>query len=136
MWDRFLQKGFARYIGLIHSYDVKVMHHTCGSVRALLPRMIACGLDVLQSLQPEARDMELRGLQAEFGDRLAFHGGISIQRLLPFGTPDQVRAEVRRLAEIGQDGGYIFCTSHNLQADVPVVNAKALVEAYREFGVL
>ena len=105
------------------------------SVRALVPRLIDCGLDVLQSLQPEARDMPPAELKAEFGDRLAFQGGVSVQRVMPFGTRDDIRQQVQFLAEtLGRGGGYIFGTSHNLQADVPVENAVALLEAYREFG--
>ena len=74
-------------------------------------------------------------LKAEFGDRLAFQGGVSIQRTMPFGTREDILVQVRLLAEtMGRGRGYIFGTSHNLQADVPVRNAVALVEAYREFG--
>jgi len=135
MWDTFLREGFRAYVALAHSYGVKVMHHTCGSVRALIPRLIESGLDVLQSLQPEAAHMAPAELKAEFGDRLAFQGGVSIQRTIPFGTREEIRAEVRALAEaLARGGGYIFGTSHNLQADVPVENALALLEAYREFG--
>jgi len=111
------------------------MHHSCGSVRSLIPRLIECGLDILQSLQPDARDMVPEELKAEFGDALAFQGGISVQRTMPFGTPTEIRAQVHRLAEVmGQGGGYIFCTAHNLQADTPVGNVVALMEGYREYG--
>ena len=135
MWDTYLREGFAAYLDLIHSYGVKVMHHSCGSVRPLIPRLIECGLDILQSLQPDARDMVPEELKAEFGDALAFQGGISVQRTMPFGTREEIRAEVKRLAEVmGQGGGYIFCTAHNLQADTPVGNVLALMEGYREYG--
>ncbi len=70
-----------------------------------------------------------------FGDRLAFHGGISIQRHLPFGTPEQLREPVRqRVAALAPGGGYILGTSHNLQADVPIENARALWEAFHTDG--
>ena len=135
MWDRYLRKGFAAYVELIHSYGAKVMHHSCGSVRPLVPRLIACGLDILQSLQPEARDMAPEELKGDFGAQLAFQGGVSVQRTMPFGTPQEIRAQVRRLAQVmGAGGGYIFCTAHNLQADTPVANVVALLEAYREYG--
>ena len=136
MWIDFIQEGFARYLELAHQRGIKVMHHTCGAVRPLIPLLIENGLDVLQSLQPEAVGMEARELKAEFGDRLAFHGGISIQRTLPFGSPAQVRAEVReRVAALAPGGGYILGTAHNVQADVPIANVLALLEAYREYGV-
>jgi len=136
MWEEFLMEGFRGYIELAHSYGIKVMHHTCGSVRQLIPLMLDCGLDVLQSLQPEAKDMDPRALKADFGDALSFQGGISVQRTLPFGTPEEVRREVRdRIEALAPGGGYIFGTAHNLQADVPMENFEALMEAYREYGM-
>ena len=135
MWVDFLGKGFADYVGIARSYDLRVMHHTCGSVRPLIPLLMDRGLDILQSLQPEAADMDPRALKAEFGDRLAFHGSISIQRTLPFCTPEEVRNEVRdRTEALGPGGGYILCTSHNIQADTPVRNVETLLEAYGEYG--
>lgn len=135
MWTQFLGQGFADYVSLAKSHGVRVMHHTCGSVRPIIPLMIERGLDVLQSVQPEAFDMDPVTLKAEFGDRLAFHGGMSIQRTLPFGTKEDIRREVKeRVEAFAPGGGYILCTAHNIQADTPVENALALLEAYREFG--
>ncbi|MDI6829027.1 MAG: uroporphyrinogen decarboxylase family protein, partial [Armatimonadota bacterium] len=88
-----------------------------------------------QSLQPEARYMDPRSLKAEFGAKLAFHGGISIQRTLPFGTPEDVRNEVRdRIEALAPGGGYILCTAHNIQADTPIENVLVLLCAYKEYG--
>jgi len=134
-WRAFIKPGFAEYVALIRSCGAKSMHHTCGSVVDIIPDLIECGLDVLQSLQPEAAGMDLARLKPAFGDRLCFHGGISIQRTMPFGTPAEVRAEVRRIADLVKpEGGYIFCTAHNIQADASVENVRTLVDAYREFG--
>jgi len=135
MWTEFLGDGFVRYARLAKEAGVRVMHHTCGSVQPIVPLLIARGLDILQSLQPEADGMDPARLKAAFGGRLAFHGGISIQRVLPFGTPDDVRAAVARAIEaLAPGGGYILGTSHNIQADTPVENAMALLRAYRELG--
>jgi len=135
MWVNFLGKGFADYISLAKEHDLRVMHHTCGSVRPFIPLMIERGLDVLQSLQPEASDMDPRKLKAEFGDRLVFHGGISIQKTMPFGTPEDVRNEVRdRVEAFAPGGGYILCTAHNIQADTPIENVQELLRAYRDYG--
>ena len=135
MWIEFLREGFARYVDMAHGHGVKVMHHTCGGVRPIVPLLVDCGLDVLQSLQPEAAGMEPGELKSEFGDRLAFHGGISIQRTLPFCGPAEVRAEVgERVEALAPGGGYILGTAHNVQADVPVENVLALMGAYREYG--
>lgn len=134
-WRIWIKPGFAAYIDLIHSYGCRAMHHTCGSVIDIIPDMIACGLDVLQSLQPEAADMSLTDLRTRFGHELCFHGGISIQHTMPFGTPETIRREVKEIAHTMQpDGGYIFCTAHNIQADTSVANVQALLEAYYEYG--
>ena len=135
MWDEYLREGFASYLSLARNAGAKTMHHTCGAVAPLVPRMIECGLDVLQSLQPEARGMRASDLKHSFGRRLSFHRGISIQRTMPFGTRQEIRAQVRELAEVmGEGGGYIFCTSHNIQADTPLDNAQELMRAYLDFG--
>ena len=135
MWLEFLAGGFAEYVGLARSQGIRVMHHTCGSVRPLIPLMLERGLDVLQSLQPEAEGMDAGQLKREFGDRLAFHGGISIQQTMPFGSPADVEDAVRsRIEALAPGGGYIISTAHNIQADTSVANLEALLEAYREHG--
>ncbi len=79
--------------------------------------------------------MEPGELKARFGDRLSFHGGISIQRTMPFGTPDDVGRAVRgRMEALAAGGGYIVSTSHNIGADTPVGNVVALMDAYRRYG--
>ncbi len=134
-WSAFLGEGFEAYARLARNFGLRVMHHTCGAVRPIVPLMLERGLRILQSLQPEAAGMEPEGLKADFGAQLAFHGGISIQRALPFGSPNDVRDEVRRRVDaLAPGGGYILCTSHNIQADTPLRNVSALLEAYREFG--
>ena len=135
MWVEFLGDGFAEYVRIAHGHGLRVMHHTCGAVRPLIPPMIERGLDVLQSLQPEAAGMAPAAIKSEFGDRLALHGGISIQQTMPYGSPEKVRAEVReRVRALAPGGGYILGTAHNVQADVPVDNVLALLSAYREYG--
>jgi len=134
-WRRFFRPGFAAFIELAHRHGLRVMHHTCGSVVELIPDFIACGLDILQSLQPQAAGMDLGRLRREFGRDLCFQGGLDIQGVLPHGTPAQVREHVRSQIEAaGREGGYILCTAHNLQPDTPLDNALALFEAYEEFG--
>lgn len=134
-WRRFFRPGFAAFIELAHRHGLKVMHHTCGGVVPLIPDFIECGLDILQSLQPLAAGMDLAALKREYGRDLCFQGGLDIQQVLPYGTPAQVREHVRaQIAAAGEDGGYILCTAHNLQADTPLENALALFEAYEEFG--
>jgi uroporphyrinogen decarboxylase len=134
-WRRFFRPGFAAYIALAHRFGIRVMHHTCGSVAALIPDFIECGLDILQSLQPQAAGMDLATLRREYGRDLCFHGGLDIQGVLPHGTPEQVRQHVRQqLQAAGDAGGYILCTAHNLQPDTPTANILALYEAAEEGG--
>ena len=135
MWRRFLRPGFQAFVDLGKQHGYTVAHHTCGSVKALIPDMIECGLDVLNPLQPDVHDMDHGELKAAFGERLSFHGSISIQRTLPFGTPEDVRREVaQRFEALGPGGGFIFCTAHNIQADTPLDNVEALFDAYSELG--
>lgn len=131
MWRTAILPGFKEYVGLIKDHKVAAMHHTCGSVVEIIPDMIAGGLDILQSIQPEAKGMALADLRKKFGNALCFQGGISVQKTMPYGTPDEIRQEVKRIADLVKpDGGYIFCTSHNIQADTPVENITALMDAY------
>ncbi len=135
MWKQYLMNGFKAYMEIIKAHRAWAMHHTCGSVFPLIPEMIDCGLDILQSVQPEAKDMSGRKLKDAFGSKLSFHGGVSIQKTLPAGSTNDIQQEVKNLSEtLGRGGGYIFCTSHNIQADTPVANVKELLEAYRKYG--
>jgi uroporphyrinogen decarboxylase len=134
-WEHFFEAGFREYIRLAHEFDLKVMHHTCGGVRPLIPTFIDSGLDILQSLQPRAAGMDLLELKRDFGTKLTFHGSIDIQGTMPFGTTDDVREEVRTRMEAGKpSGGFLICTAHNIQRDAPLENILALLEAYHEYG--
>lgn len=135
MWREFLAPGFREFIRLGKKYGFHVAHHSCGSIKSIIPDMIDCGLDILNPLQPDVRDMDRRVLKRLFGENLSFHGSISIQKTLPFGTPDQVRSEVKeRFETLGPHGGFIFCTAHNIQADTPLENITTLFDSYRDFG--
>jgi len=114
----------------------KTFIHSCGSVFALLPDFIEAGFDILNPVQCSAADMDPQQLKARFGDQLVFWGGgVDTQQTLPFGTPEQVRAEVReRIRILGRGGGFVFNTIHNVQAQTPAANLLALYEAVREYG--
>lgn len=114
----------------------KTFIHTCGSVMALIPDFIEAGFDILNPVQTSAAEMDPRELKARFGDRIVFWGGgVDTQRTLPFGTPEEVREQVReRIRIFGRGGGFVFNTVHNVQARVPVENLLALYEAVREYG--
>ncbi len=136
---RDLYQPFHREVnGWIHRHTAwKSFIHSCGSVRALSPDFVAAGFDILNPVQCSAAGMDPAELKRDFGDRLTFWGGgVDTQQTLPFGTPDEVRAEVRKRLEIfGAGGGYVFNTSHNVQARVPVENVIAMYETLREFSI-
>ena len=135
MWRQFLKPGFKTFVDLARRHGCKTAHHSCGSIKPIIPDLIDCGLDILNPVQPDVHDMDRRELKRQFGSELTFHGSISIQRTLPYGTPDDVRNEVReRFETLAPGGGFIYCTAHNIQADTPLANIEALFEAYRTFG--
>lgn len=114
----------------------KTFTHCCGSVRDLLPDFVEAGFDILNPVQTSAARMDPAELKKTFGDVLTFWGGgVDTQRTLPFGTPDQVREEVRqRIKVFGAGGGFVFNPVHNVQARAPVENILAMYEAVREHG--
>jgi uroporphyrinogen decarboxylase len=135
MWRRYFKKGFKTYVGIAHQYGIPVMYHTCGDVKQFIPDFIECGLDILQSLQPQATNMDIRQLKKEFGKHICFQGGMDIQHVLPLGKVEDVRQMVRYAMESAKEGGgYTICTAHNIQIDTPIENVVALFEAYHEFG--
>ncbi len=135
MWERFFERGFRQYVELAHRYGLKVMHHSCGAIEPLIPKFIDAGLDILQSLQPRAAGMDLRELKKKYGRHLAFQGSMDIQETLPYGTAQDVKRQVEERMKAGKPGGgFIICTAHNIQRDVPVENIAALLEAYHECG--
>jgi uroporphyrinogen decarboxylase len=130
-WRRFIKPRIARMYGLVKRAGKAVIIHCCGKVQELFPELIELGLDVFNPFQPEV--MDPWEMKDRFGRELAFYGGVSIQRLLPFGTPEQIRDEVGRLSEgVGQDGGYIIAPSHAMPGDIPLENLLAFIEAVRE----
>ena len=109
--------------------------HSCGSVWLLLDDILDAGFDCLNPVQTSAADMDPEALKTKFGSRITFWGGgVDTQRVLPFGTPEEVREMVRqRMAIFGPGGGFVFSTIHNVQPDVPVKNLLALYEAIDEY---
>lgn len=111
----------------------KTFIHSCGSISALIPDFIDAGFDILNPVQVSAADMDARSLKSRFGDRITFWGGsVDTQQTLPFGTPDQVRDEVRERIEVfGRGGGFVFNAIHNIQARTPVENLLAMFDVVR-----
>ena len=114
---------------------VKLMLHSDGAIRPFIPDIIACGVDILDPIQPFVPGMDLYELKQDFGDELVFHGGVDTQEVLPFGTTEEVRQEVRRCIDaLGHDGGFILAPVHNVQMDVPPENLIAMCETVQAAG--
>ncbi len=135
---RQLYKPFHKEINTwIHQHTSwKTFLHSCGSIVDLLPDFIDAGFDILNPVQTSAAGMDPKTLKQRFGAQIVFWGGgVDTQHTLPFGTPDEVRAEVReRLSIFGPGGGFVFNPIHNVQALVPVENLLAMFETVREYG--
>jgi uroporphyrinogen decarboxylase len=131
-WMEFFGPRLKRWCDLIHSFGVRVFYHSDGAVEPLIPYLIEAGIDVLNPIQHACAGMDMRDLKKKYGDRLIFHGGVDNQRVLPFGTPEDVRRETLDCLEaLGRGGGYICCSCHNIQARTPVENILSMIETIR-----
>ena len=129
-FDRLFAAKKRAMFELAHHYGAKVSHHCCGSSRALIPRFIECGMDALQTIQPQAAGMNPYELKREFAGRIALHGAVDVQGWLQRSTPAEIEHEVNRLMdEVGAGGGYILAPSHHIQPDTPLENVLAVYRA-------
>jgi uroporphyrinogen decarboxylase len=129
-WRKLYKPRYAALYDLAHRHGKIVISHCCGSIADIMPDVIEIGLDVLESVQPEARGMNPYELKRLYGDKITFWGCLGSQSTIPFGTPESVRREVGRLAaEMGRGGGFILAPAKALQPETPTENAAALVEA-------
>jgi len=130
-WREFIKPRLATLFARVKAEGLFTFLHSCGNVSEIIPDLIEIGLDVLHPIQPEAVDIAL--LKAEYGDKLAFYGGISTQRTLPHGTPEEVAAAVRQTVDVmSKGGGYILAPGITLQHDVPLENILAFILAAEE----
>jgi len=130
-----LKPAHRRVVDLIKRRSrAKVWFHCCGAAYAIIPDLIDVGIDILNPVQVSSPGMDTARLKRDFGQRLTFWGAIDTHRVLPFGTPVEVKAEVkRRIADLGPGGGYVVAPVHHFQADVPPENIVAMSEAVREY---
>jgi len=115
---------------------VKILYHSCGSVVEFIDDLVEIGVDILNPVQVSAGGMDSRELKRKFGHKVCFWGAIDTQKILPFGTPATVKAEVnKRLADLKDGGGFVAAAVHNIRPEVPPENIVAMIEAVKEFGV-
>lgn len=126
LWMTFIYPQLKRIYGAVKAEGKYVFIHSCGDVDELFDRLIKIGLDCFNPFQPEV--MDVAALIKQYRGRLAFHGGLSTQQTLPFGTVEDVRTATRRLLEIGSEGSFILAPAHAVESDVPLENMLAFIE--------
>ncbi len=138
MYRRYVKPRHKELFSFIKTHSrAAVFLHSCGAVYELIPDFIETGADILNPVQVSASGMDNTGrLKKEFGDHLAFWGGgVDTQAILPRGTPEAVKDEVkRRIEDLAPGGGFVFAAVHNIQPDVPPENVMAMWEAWSEYG--
>jgi len=126
LWRRFIRPVLARMYGVVHDAGKYVSIHSCGDVDELFDDLLEIGLRLFNPFQPEVMDVD--ALMAQYRCRLAFHGGMSTQRTLPYGSVQDVIDETNHLIELGRDGGYVFSPAHAVEGDVPLENMLAFID--------
>ncbi|MBI2438909.1 MAG: uroporphyrinogen-III decarboxylase-like protein [Lentisphaerae bacterium] len=136
LYREFYAPHHKRFIDLCHEFGIKVFHHDDGGCRAFLPKLVEMGINILNPVQWTCPGMDMAELKAEFGKRICFHGAVENQRILPFGTPEEVRAEVRHCIDTlaGDGTGYILAPCHNLQVNTPIANIIAMYDEAWKYG--
>ena len=136
MFGEFYREPMQRGIDLARSYGIIVFHHDDGDCRALLPTFADMGVEVLNPIQWRCGDWDLEQLKTDFGDDFCFHSAVDNQQTLPFGTPDDVRDQVRLLIDrlASDHTGFIIGPCHNLQAVSPTENILALYDTANDYG--
>lgn len=139
MFEKYFKSWYSKIFSCIKRQrdDIKILFHTCGSSRFIFQDLIDSGVDILNPIQYTAKDMDSEKLKKDFGKDVTFWGGgIDTQKILPRGTVQQVKDEVKKQIDIfAPGGGFVFNTIHNIQADVPPENIMAMWEALQEYGV-
>ncbi len=135
MMRRYIYPRIRRFADLAHKNGAKLMLHSCGSVDVFIEEIADTGVDILDPVQPLAKNMELGGLKERFGGKICFHGAIDTQRTLPHGSALDVRKEVyQRMALFPEKHGYIVAPAHTIQPDTPLENVLALYRAVHDFN--
>lgn len=135
MWREFFADPLQELINSAKNYGIKVMFHSCGSVREIIPDLINMGIDILDPVQVRANGMDPEDLKRDFGDNICFHGGVDTQQLLPFCTEKETEENVKELMNVMKSGGgFILAPSQSIQPDVPLSNILAMYRIGKNCG--
>jgi len=129
-WNEFIRPYLARIFKVVKDAGKFVFLHSCGDVDELFDPLVKIGLDNFNPFQPEVMDIDK--ILPSYRGRLSFHGGLSTQRILPYGSVEDVKKESDRLLELGREGGYIFAPSHDVEGDVPLENMLAFMDRAKQ----
>lgn len=133
MFDQFIKPHLKQFIDLAKEHGQRVMYHSCGAIKPLIPRFVDLGIDILNPIQVSAQGMDPAELKREFGESLCFHGAMDVQTVLSRRGPDEVKEEVSKLCSIlGAKGGYILAPTNNILPGTPLENILAAYEAARQ----
>jgi uroporphyrinogen decarboxylase len=130
LWRKLFKKSYARIFAAARGAGLVPMMHSCGNLTDIIPDLIECGLTVLHPLQPEA--MDVARCHREFGKDIVFWGGLGSQSTIPFGTPDDVRREVRQRLQTFAGGGYILAPAGAAPTETPAANIIAIAQEARK----
>ncbi|MFW5758191.1 MAG: uroporphyrinogen decarboxylase family protein [Bacteroidota bacterium] len=133
-WAEFIKPYHVKMNNAFHELGLKIFYHSCGAVQDIVSGLQNSGIDALQSLQFNAEGMEPELLKEKHGDTLCFEGGVCVQKLLPYGTPEIIKEQIQKLIDImGKNGGYILGPSHYIQAGTPPENILAMFETAKNY---
>ncbi len=133
-WRDFIKPHLRQIVDFGHSQGYKLMLHSDGAIRKIIPDLIEIGFDILNPIEPEAQEMAPDSIKRDFGGQLALHGAASSLNLAS-ATPQEIRAEVRYLVDhLAPGGGFILCPSNHIMPDMPVANILSLYDSVYEFG--
>ena len=132
-WRKFIKPAWKKVYAKVHEQGKYAISHSCGSIYDIYPDLIAIGLDMHESVQPEAYGMDPFKLKKEFGDRIGFWGTLGSQSVIPFWEPEKIKEHIALLkAEMGKDGGYILAPAKPFQPETPLENVIAVIDALSE----
>lgn len=133
-WRTFYKPMYNRLFSAIHDNGMDAWFHSCGNISTIVPDLVELGIDVLHPVQPSA--MDIRSISEAFRGKVCFAGGIDVQTLLPFATPEEVANEIRHIIDVldGPDGGFILAPTNSIMPDTPLENIQAMYQTAHEYG--